>query len=482
MNPATGRPNGVSVHFWDFGGQEPMHAAHPYFFTNRTLYLVVATSRDVGVEERIAYWLRMVAAHGRGARALVAVNQVDQHPMDIKQRELCAEHHDTLAADPASAFYATSCKPGKMEGIEELRAALKRELGAMEQMWALVPPEWLATKATLEAQRKQGQDTLSLDEWVRLCDQNKVPPEERDEALRLLRDLGTVVSFPGDYHLGGLGVLNPSWVTQAIYPLLTSHELAAARGLLEPKDLGKLLNDPKRYPLHKHRWLIELMKKFELLFENEGRLLLPARLPKDAPDWALDETWKAKGTVQLELRFDVLPESVISKFITRWHEQALQPESWWRHGIAVKDVSGQCAALLRAHVGDAGRIEISVQGPGAARRDFIAVLRDDLEQLTRKLQGELWLWLEGIHAEKYDDLLLLVYEGGERVIKRIVSGRVKGFDLVEALDLVETGPQQKESLVNLTYINGDAKGNAFGRESEVINTSSFGGPSRERRD
>jgi hypothetical protein len=402
--------------------------------------------------------------------------------MDIKRRELCAEHQDTLPADPAEAFYPTSCKQGKMEGIKELDDALKRELAAMNQMWALVPPEWLATKAKLEDQRKRGQDTLSLEEWDRLCDQNKVPAEERDEALQLLRDLGTVVSFPGDHHLSGLGVLNPSWVTQAIYPLLTSHELAAANGLLEPDDLGRLLNDSKRYPLHKHRWLIDLMKKFELLFENEGRLLLPARLPKDAPEWALDESWKAKGTVQLELRFAVLPESVISKFITRWHQQAWRPESWWRHGIAVKDEGGRCAALLRAHVGDAGRIEISVQGPKDARPGFIGELRGDLKRHTQKLQGELWLWLGGVYPKKYDDLLLLAYKGKKQTITEVVAGDVMEFNLVEALDLVETGPQQRESLVNLTVVDGDVKGSALGRESIVINKSSFGDSSHERTD
>ena len=62
------RKKRVDINVWDFGGQEPMHAAHPYFFTERTLYLVVASARETSIEDRLGYWLRMVAAHGPGAR------------------------------------------------------------------------------------------------------------------------------------------------------------------------------------------------------------------------------------------------------------------------------------------------------------------------------------------------------------------------------------------------------------------------------
>jgi internalin A len=484
--PGSRAKQAVSVHLWDFGGQEAMHAAHPYFFTTRTLYLVVATARDVGVEDRIAYWLKMVAMHGPGARALVAVNKIDQHPMDIKQGELCASHQDNLRADPAKAFYPISCK-GRMKGVSTLRKAILWELQAMDQVWSLVPAEWMAAKTALE-RRKQENDTLSFEDWAQLCEEAAVPQEERGQALQLMRDLGTVVSFPDDDHLSGLGVLNPSWVTEAIYPLLTSSELAAANGLLEPKDLGKLLKDSRRYPQHKHRWLIELMKKFDLLFENEGRLLLPARLPKDAPSWALDPFWKTADTVQMELRFSVLPESVISKFITRWHEQAWQPESWWRHGIAVKDGKGLCSALLRAHVGDPGRIEINVQGPSVARLRFIAALRGDLEKFTRKLDGELWLLLDSVHPEKYDDLLVLVHEGKEHSIKRVVDGKVREFDLVKALDVIQAEPDQKQELAQINFnveymemhrmskdihVGGNVQGSALGDANQITTTSSF---------
>lgn len=462
----------VSVHLWDFGGQEPMHAAHPYFFTNRTLFLVVATARDVGVEDRISYWLKMVSTHGKGAPALVAVNKVDQHPMDITRRDLCADHKDCLPADPDKAFFPTSCKKGKMKGIVALKRAMIGKLQEMDQVWSYVPAEWMAAKKVIEDRREGHEDTLTFDQWKEICEKAQVADKEQSKALDLLRQLGTVVSFPEDDHLVGLGVLNPNWVTGAIYPLLTSKELAAAGGLLRRKDIGTLLNDGKRYPKHKHDWLIELMKKFELLFENEGRLLMPARLPKDTPRWANDAAWRTPQTVQLEFHCKVLPESVISKFITRWHEQAWQPASWWRHGIAVTDRRKQYSALVRAYPGDPGRIELRVNGPKVARQGFISQLRGELERLTEPLDGELMFVLGGVHPEKYDDLLLLAYNGKDRVIQRVVKGTVIEFDLIEELALIESRAQQQAALAQINIVQGDAKRNAFGHGSEVISKTS----------
>jgi internalin A len=470
VEPTSQSRQKVAVHVWDFGGQEPMHAAHPYFFTNRTLYLVVATAREVGVEERISYWLKMVTAHGQGARALVAVNKVDQHAMDIKARELCAFHQLNLPADPKQAFFPTSCREGAMSGIERLRQRIIEELQAMDQIWSYVPSEWMGAKRQIERARTENRDTLTFNEWEAICDRENIDGRERPQALSLLRDLGSVVTFPDDDRLSALGVLNPSWVTRAVYPLLTSSELAIAKGLLRRDDLARLLKDSKRYPFQKHAWLIDLMKKFELLFENENRLLLPARLPKDVPEWALEPRWSEPDLLHLEFRFKVLPENVISKFITRWHEDAWKDDSWWRHGIAVKQAD--CFALVRAHIGDPGRIDLKVGGPKFARQQFVAEIRADLRKLTQKLDAEFWVVLGGVHAEKYDDLLILVH-AGERTIRRVVAGQMRQFDLVKELDLIEPASEQQRAFTNVVVIGGDAKGSAFGSGAAVENLKNY---------
>src|SRR5690606_27765763 len=52
----------VALRFWDFGGQEIMHATHRFFLSRRCVYVLVAdATRDSNYnEERIEYWLELL--------------------------------------------------------------------------------------------------------------------------------------------------------------------------------------------------------------------------------------------------------------------------------------------------------------------------------------------------------------------------------------------------------------------------------------
>lgn len=49
----------VLAHVWDFAGQVITHAMHQFFFSTRTVYVLVLTGR-----ENAEYWLRLIAAFG----------------------------------------------------------------------------------------------------------------------------------------------------------------------------------------------------------------------------------------------------------------------------------------------------------------------------------------------------------------------------------------------------------------------------------
>lgn len=60
-----------SIHFWDFGGQEIMHAMHRCFLTERTCYVVVLSNRaDSDLTARARYWLRNIQSFAPNARVL----------------------------------------------------------------------------------------------------------------------------------------------------------------------------------------------------------------------------------------------------------------------------------------------------------------------------------------------------------------------------------------------------------------------------
>jgi internalin A len=433
----------VGINVWDFGGQEHMHAAHPYFFTERALYVVVVSVRDAGVEERIEHWLRMVGRYGRGAAAIIVVNKVDEYPMDVDRRRLCLTY-GFLPDDPKEAFLPTSCITG--QGIGNLREVIDRQLNAMEQIWARIPREYFNVKTQLLKIRDEGKDILNYDEWSKVCaDEHIFDARSRDELLDLLGNLGLVVSF-SDVKLHHLRVLNPEWVVEAIYPLRTSSELGSTEGLLTASDMERVL--PRgRYPKETYGWIIQLMEAFELLFaDSHGRHLMPMRLPKETPDWAQPERWSREDTLNVELRYDFLPESVISRFIVRKHSRALRPSSWWRFGMALKEYD--CEALVRADIGER-RVQLYINGPKLKRQGFLHSLRADFRSLSETISTErLWIVLPNGHYENYDELIDFAREGYLRIPRR-VNERVVQVDIASILDLIEPRERASNPLVEV---------------------------------
>jgi internalin A len=66
----------IKVNFWDFGGQEIMHATHQFFLSKRSLYILVLDSRR---EEKAEYWLKHIRSFGGDSPILVVLNKIDEN-------------------------------------------------------------------------------------------------------------------------------------------------------------------------------------------------------------------------------------------------------------------------------------------------------------------------------------------------------------------------------------------------------------------
>jgi internalin A len=73
------------------------------------------------------------------------------------------------------------------------------------------------------------------------------------------------LNYSDDSRLHETSVLKPEWVTKGIYTILNSKTLADRKGELNLKELKNIL--PKDlYPITKHHFLMEFMRKFSLCF------------------------------------------------------------------------------------------------------------------------------------------------------------------------------------------------------------------------
>ena len=78
---------GITGRFWDFGGQEIMHASHQFFLTSRSIYILVVDSRN---DTKHEYWLKHIEKYGgNDSNTFIAINKTDENPsFDLKRVEL----------------------------------------------------------------------------------------------------------------------------------------------------------------------------------------------------------------------------------------------------------------------------------------------------------------------------------------------------------------------------------------------------------
>ncbi len=192
-----------------------------------------------------------------------------------------------------------------------------------------------------------------------------------------------VLTFRDDRRLRDTNILNPVWVTDGIYRILNSPLVFQSKGVLRREVLGQIL-DPVEYPPDRHEFLIGMMRKFELCFAFEGRegeYLIPDLLSKEAPFL----NWQDEEALNWEFHYDVLPSSVISRFMVRTSRYLPREGiATWRTGVVI-EVEG-CRARARAD-NEAGVVTVSILGRQSARHQALAVIRNEFQHIHDTISG-----------------------------------------------------------------------------------------------
>jgi internalin A len=272
------------------------------------------------------------------------------------------------------------------------------------------------------------------------------------------------------------GILNPNWVTGAIYRLITDHEVrGAAAGRLTPETARRIL--PDYDPPHR-RLILDLLQRFELAYPAGEAWYLPNAMRQDEPPEAAAEEWQSALT--FEYGYSQLPESVITRFIVRAHEH-IDQDRVWRWGVILAWQGNR--ALVRASVADR-RVEIRVTGPEHTRREMLAMIRAHFEVIHRtftegRAQGALEIQ-EFICPLQYPGLRLnyrdlLTYEK-ERVgeIQPVWNGRLLRLNVSELLNGFVEPEARREEVSRMeksihVEIHGDVKGGnvVIGNENTI---------------
>ncbi|MFL6209294.1 MAG: COR domain-containing protein [Pyrinomonadaceae bacterium] len=416
----------VRLNVWDFGGQEIMHATHQFFLTQRSLYLLVLNGREGGEDADAEYWLKLIESFGGESPVIVVLNKIKEHPFDVNHRALQQKY-------PVRGFIKTDC--ADETGLAELRRAIERETDQLEHLRDSFPASWFTIKDRLAGMK---QNYLSFAEYRAVCAKLGERDADAQELLAsYLHSLGIALNYKDDPRLQDMHVLNPHWVTSGIYKILNAEQLKKQQGEIRLSELAKIL-DPNEYPTGMHRFIFDLMKKFELCFnfpDDDTHYLIPELLDKQEPPQTVE--FKPEECLNFQYHYSVLPEGLLPRFIVRTHtlSEGLQR---WRSGVIMQFEGNR--ALVKADVQDR-KVFISVAGPAPSRRRLLAVIRSDFERIHRDIRNlqpqEIVPLPDYPTASVPYQKLLVLEQKGMKEFPEVVGGDVIELDVHELLNGVD---------------------------------------------
>ncbi len=394
----------IQLNIWDFGGQEMLLQTHRYFLSERSIYIVVHDRREEDARQLLD-WIDTAKARAPESPIIVAINKCDdgRHSLAIDLEQLEADEEQLVETRVVHCLRSTAKdyeRPpggGPNEYVDRLRALLLTQVRLMDSPNRLVPLGWVRVRddLRLEAQNRR---VLSPTDFVRICttadnDEARVTnPDEQRGLLRILHETGVVVAHgltESSIDFSGIALLDPNWLTTAIYALLADSEVSATGGSFDRDLLQRVLN--RRPEIANQYDDAGLDYVISLMNEDRFGLALPLDPTADPPTYLLPEALPRKAplsvrawqsdSLRFRYRYKHLPNGLISQFIALSSRLAGNDPDRWRTGCTL--IVEGCPVLVTSDLRNSS-IEVQVAGLARYRKQALAVVRALLDSINER--------------------------------------------------------------------------------------------------
>ncbi len=212
----------IQLNAWDFGGQDVYRVTHQFFFSRRSLYLLVWEPRR-GVQQcQVEDWLNMIRLRvGNEARVIIVstYSKSGEHLARIDQPVFKQQYGDMIVSFHEVDSLVPDEKTGEMVGIAELKKIIAEHAAQLEQMGMLFNNNWKTARDELLA---LSEPRISYATFSGICAKHGLSQIDTDTLAHLMNDLGYIVHYSDDEKLRDDVVLKPRMVDE-------SHRLRAGR-------------------------------------------------------------------------------------------------------------------------------------------------------------------------------------------------------------------------------------------------------------
>jgi internalin A len=304
----------IRCSIWDFGGHEIQSYIHHIFLSKSSLYVLVVDDRKQNTE--FDYWFNIVSSFGERASVLVVLNEINCRFISSFDLSYYREKFPGLIIEKREVDFSSNDYR-----IEALIDKMKSMLINLEHLKKETPAIWALIRYELQKIYIFGRDHIAFSEYKSVCENYGIKHEkEQLDLSQHLHDLGSILHFQHDPNLFDFLALNPKWIIEAVY------EIVSEKGLIEKGgkfSRGWLFSkwDEKGYSREEMCKLLNLMKrnKFDLCYQisswdsAKDEYIIPHLLSNIKPKY----NWNSEDNLRFRLCFSFMPRGILSQLIVR---------------------------------------------------------------------------------------------------------------------------------------------------------------------
>lgn len=341
----------VRINYWDFGGQEILHAMHRIFLAENTLYVIILNVRNDTQDAQANFWLRYVEAYAHDAPVLLVMNKKDQNDRaSLNLPVLRRTFKRFFSAEDVLKISAIAEKQEfRKEFAEKLRACIGRHLGKTEDLTA----QQSRIRDAVE-KKKAVEKIISIDEFIDICrNESLYAGDEQTSLMNRFNDSGVMVHFKGKT----LMFMNPEWITKTLYRILEEGGKVAKNGVILRSDLQTLCreNPDKWRGSEDADHLVAIMRDYDFSFQYEksdpkekdlqDKEFIPVLCRREEPD-DVEEQITRENILEMRIEFLYLPSDVLYQLMVQCKDD-LEPSMVWASGAKLRFGSANYAFVRR---------------------------------------------------------------------------------------------------------------------------------------
>ncbi len=352
--------NPFRINIWDFGGQEIYKATHQFFLTKRSLYLLIADTRQDNTD--FNDWLEIVELLTESSPTLIIKNEKQDRPCQVNENQLRHDFPNLEQILPTNLL--------TNRGLPEILTAVQHHISQLPHIGQALPKTWVNVRKALETDPR---NHIPQPEFLTLCDTHGF--KRHADKLQLsgyLHDLGVCLHFQEDDLLQRTIILKPEWGTTAVYRVLDTPKVRQAFGHFTSDDLKIIWADTQYAEMRPE--LLQLMKNFKLCYEIPHRpktYIAPQILSANQPQY----TWDDTENLILRYEYDFMPKGMLTRFIVEMHRR-IDNELVWKEGVILTQDNSR-AEVIEAYY----KKEIRIRIFGKTKKPLLEAIRHEFRKI-----------------------------------------------------------------------------------------------------